>query len=519
MPERFYITTAIDYVNSTPHLGTAYEKITADVIARYKRSAGFDVWFLMGNDEHSLNVAKRAEKEGLTPLAWCDRMEGAFRERWKALDVSFDDFIRTSQERHHAGVRAIFDAVRKRNPDDLFEGAYKGWYCVGCEGFKQEKDLVEGNCPVHKTKPDWIEEKNWFFRLSKYRDALLAHIEKHPEFVSPAIRRNEVVNVLKEGLQDLSISRPKKALSWGIPLPFDPESVVWVWFDALTNYISAIGYGADSKTFETWWPADVHVIGKDITRFHCIVWPAMLMAAGIALPKQVFGHGWVAFGGERMSKSLGNVVEPLDAVAKHGPDPLRLYLVREMAYGADGDFTWQRFEERYNADLANNYGNLVSRVCQMAVKFREGTLVEPKGVEPSRLKGEAERALADYRTAMDALALQDGAAAAFRLIDAANLFIQESAPWELAKDPAKAGALDRVLFDAAESVRIATILLAPIMPRAAATVLGKLGASPDAKLADAAWAAAGALKATVGDPLFPRLQDPDAKKPPKPPKK
>ncbi len=337
--------------------------------------------------------------------------------------------------------------------------------------------------------------------------------------MSPAIRRNEVVNVLKEGLQDLSISRPKKALGWGIPLPFDADSVVWVWFDALTNYISAIGYGQDPAAFAKRWPADVHIIGKDITRFHCIVWPAMLMAAGIELPKQVFGHGWVAFGGERMSKSMGNVVEPLDAVAKHGPDPLRLYLVREMAYGADGDFTWQRFEERYNADLANNYGNLVSRVCQMALKFREGALAAPNDVAPSRLKDEATRALAEYRTAMDALALQDGAAAAFRLIDAANLFIQESAPWELAKDPAKAGALDRVLFDSAESVRIATILLSPIMPRSAVTVLAKLGASAHASLNDAAWGAAGTLHATVGDPLFPRLQDPDAKKPPKPPKK
>ncbi len=515
MRKRFYVTTAIDYVNSTPHLGTAYEKVTADVIARYKRLAGYETWFLMGNDEHSQNVARRAAAEGVSPLAWCDRMEGAFRERWAALDVSFNDFIRTSQPRHHRAVAALFDAVRRKNPDDIFDGFYEGFYCVGCESFKQEKDLVDGLCPVHKTNPDWIKEKNHFFRLSRYRDRLLDHVEANPSFIQPEVRRNEVRNVLQEGLQDISISRPKKALSWGIPVPFDPESVVWVWFDALTNYVSAVGYGQDEETFRRWWPADLHVVGKDITRFHCIIWPAMLMSAGVELPKTVFGHGWVSFRGERLSKSLGNVVDPLDAVARHGPDPLRLYLVREIPYGGDGDFTWERFEERYNADLANNWGNLVSRVATMAGKFREGRLAVPAG-PPSRLEAAARESVAAYVEAMDRFALHEAAAAVFRLIDAANLFLQESAPWALAKDAAKAAELDRVLYDAAEAVRIAAILLLPITPRASAETLRRFGLTAPAsevRLERATFGNAGPLTLSAGDPLFPRLEPGGSKVP------
>ncbi len=506
----YYLTTAIDYANSTPHLGTAYEKITADVIARYRRMAGFKVRFLMGNDEHSQNVATRAAKEGVTPLEWCDRMEAAFRERWKALDITFDDFIRTTQPRHHAGVKALIEAVRTKNPDDFYLADYEGLYCVGCEGFKLEKDLVEGLCPIHKTKPTLIKEKNWKFRLSKYQEALQKHFAEHPEFAQPETRRNELLAFMKEGLQDISIARPKKSLPWGIELPFDKDMTVWVWFDALTNYISAIGYGQDEKAFGEWWPAELHVIGKDITRFHCIIWPAMLMAAGVALPKQVFGHGWVSFKGERMSKTIGNVVEPLDAVTHfQSPDPLRLYLVREIPYGGDGDFTWERFEERYNADLANNYGNLVSRLVSMAVKyFPEGRIALPEG-DVSRLKAIAEDSVKAYEEAMNRHALHEGAAAAFKLIDAANLFIQEKEPFKLAKDPARAKELGRVMWDAAEAVRIATILLHPILPRATSTALERLG-SPhlveEIRLSQTRWGADGAFHCTAGAPLFPRLE-------------
>ncbi|RPH55328.1 MAG: methionine--tRNA ligase, partial [Acidobacteria bacterium] len=320
---RFYITTAIDYVNSRPHLGTAYEKITADVIARYKRLCGIPTHFLMGNDEYSQNVFRRAKELGLEPLAYCDQMEQTFREVWARLDISYDDFIRTTQPRHRTAVTALIERVRERG--DIYDGFYEGWYCESCEAFKQEKDLEDGLCAVHGKKPEWIKEKNYFFRLSKYQQPLLAFYREHPSFLEPDIRRNEILRLIEGGLEDISISRAGQL--WGIPMPFDTGSVVYVWFDALTNYISAVGYGTDEERFRKWWPVDVHVVGKDITRFHGVIWPAMLLSAGLPLPRQVFGHGWVHFKGEKMSKSLGNVVDPLDAVERFGPDPLRLYLV------------------------------------------------------------------------------------------------------------------------------------------------------------------------------------------------
>ena len=286
---RFYLTTAIDYVNSRPHLGTAYEKVTADVIARYRRLCGLPTRFLMGNDEHSQNVYLRAKELGMEPLAFCDQMEQEFRRVWERLEISFDDFIRTTEARHKTSVTTMVRRIAETG--DLYEGFYEGWYCVSCEAFKQEKDLVAGCCPVHKTRPQWIREKNHFFRLSKYRQALLDHFAEHPEFLQPDIRRNEILRLLEGGLEDISVSRTGQ--SWGIPMPADPSSVVYVWFDALINYISAVGFGDDEELFARWWPADLHVVGKDITRFHAVVWPAMLMSAGVPLPRRVFGHGWV----------------------------------------------------------------------------------------------------------------------------------------------------------------------------------------------------------------------------------
>jgi methionyl-tRNA synthetase len=503
---KFYLTTAIDYVNSRPHLGTAYEKITADVIARYQRLSGARTHFLMGNDEHSLNVYKRARELGLEPLAYCDQMEGEFRAVWKKLDISFDDFIRTTEPRHKAGVAALLERVRAA--EDIYEGLYEGWYCVSCEGFKQEKDLVDGQCPLHRVRPDWIRERNHFFRLSRYQRPLLDWYAAHPEFLQPDIRRNEILRVIESGLDDISISRASQ--KWGIPVSFDPDSVVYVWFDALINYASAVGLGGDEALFARWWPADLHIVGKDITRFHSIIWPAMLLSAKIALPRQVFGHGFVLFKGERMSKTLGTVVDPLDAAERFGPDPLRLYLVREIAYGSDGDFSWERFEERYNTDLANNLGNLVSRTAAMAEKYRRGALPRPPA-PAGPLAALAEGSVKAYREAMDRFALQEGAAAAFGLVDGANEFIAETEPWVLARDESRADRLSQVLYETAEAVRIAAVLLFPLMPRSSGEILSRLGIAkpaPELRLeTDTAWGAAGDLVARRGEPLWPRLEE------------
>ena len=501
---RFYLTTAIDYVNSRPHLGTAYEKVTADVIARYRRLCGLPTRFVMGNDEHSQNVFQRATELGLDPLVFCDRMEAVFREVWAKLDVSFDDFIRTTEERHRVAVTTLVERIAAAG--DLYEGEYEGWYCVSCEAFKQDKDLVDGECPVHRSKPDWVKERNHFFRLSRYRDRLLAHYAAHPTFVQPEVRRNEMLRLLERGLEDISVSRTGQR--WGIPVPFDPSNVVYVWFDALTNYMAAVGYGTDEEQFAAWWPADLHVVGKDITRFHAVVWPAMLMSAGIALPRRVFGHGWVNWQGQRMSKSLGTVVDPLDAADRLGPDPLRLYLVKEIVYGQDGDFTWERFDERYNADLANNFGNLVSRVTAMAHKYRGGRVAPVPGAAP-RLADVAADVVRRYGAALDAYELHAGMAAAFDLIDATNEFITRSEPWALAKDPDRRDELDQALFEMVEAVRIAALLLWPAMPSSCAEIwrrMGQTGSIAESRLdADAAWSG-GERHVVQGPPLWPRLE-------------
>ena len=500
--KQFFLTTAIDYVNSLPHPGTAYEKILADVIARYKRLAGFDTRFLMGNDEHSQNVYKKAVEQGLDPLAYCDRMEQEFRRTWRSLDISFDDFIRTTEPRHKAGVTEIVRRIREEG--DIHEGVYEGWYCVSCEEFKQEKDLVDGKCPLHPAvMPQWIREKNYFFRLSRYQQPLLDLFAAHPTFLQPEIRRNEILRFIESGLEDISISRAGQ--SWGIPLAFDPDSVAYVWFDALINYASAVGLGGDASLFERWWPADLHVIGKDITRFHAVMWPAMLMSAKLPLPRQVFGHGFMTLRGQRMSKTLGTIVDPIEAANRHGVDPLRLYLVKEIAFGGDGDFSWERYDERYNVDLANNLGNLVSRVAAMAHRYRNGR-VAPAAAASETLARKGDEAAAAYRRAMDALAPHDGAAAAFRLIDATNEFIAETSPWKLAKDPASADRLSQILFDAAEAIRLAAVLLSPIMPSSSAEILRRVGASSEALDLgrDGCWRAEGERAIAQDGSLWPR---------------
>jgi methionyl-tRNA synthetase len=500
---RYFLTTAIDYVNNRPHLGTAYEKIAADVIARYHRLLGDDVRFVMGNDEHSQNVFRRAKDLGLEPLAYCDRMETEFRDVWKRLNISFDDFIRTSEPRHKRAVERLVQTSFDRG--DIYEGVYEGYYCVSCEEFKPEKTLVDGLCPIHRTKPEWIKEKNFFFRLSKYAQPLLDHYDSQPDFVVPASRQNEMRRLIEGGLEDISVSRAGQ--SWGIPLPFDPKSVVYVWYDALINYVAAAGYGTDDARFAEWWPANLHLVGKDITRFHCVVWPAMLLSAGIELPRQVFGHGWVLFKGEKMSKSLGTMVDPLEAADRLGPDPLRWYLTREINFGSDGDFSWELFDKSYNADLANNLGNLVNRVTSMAHRYRGGVLHAP-GTAPEALAAFREGTFEQYRASMDRLDLGTGASAALSFIDQANEHIAREEPWKLAKAGAER-ALDAVLWNASEALRIGAVLLAPFMPASSIEILRRLGVpagDTGPSVHDAAWRTHGTRSLEQGPLLWPRLE-------------
>lgn len=496
---RFYLTTAIDYVNNRPHLGTAYEKITADVIARYHRLIGDDVRFVMGNDEHSQNVFKRAREQGMDPLAYCDQMEGEFRKAWTHLNVSFDDFIRTTEPRHKVAVQAMVQ--KSFDNGDIYEGVYEGWYCVSCEEFKPEKTLVDGLCPIHRSKPDWIKETNYFFKLSKYRDALLAHYAAHPEFAAPDTRRNEMLRLLEGGLEDISVSRAGQ--SWGIPLPFDPKSVVYVWYDALINYAAAVGYGSADGEFDKWWPASLHLIGKDIARFHYVVWPAMLMSVGAPLPKQVFGHGFITINGQKMSKSLGTMIDPIEAADRLGVDPLRLYLSKEIVFGGDGDFSFDRFDEKYNADLANNLGNLVSRVTSMVQRYRHGALASTNA--PGDLAARAAECVERYRASMDAFQLETGIAEVFRLTDATNEYIASRQPWTLAKQGDDA-ALDAVLWNATEAVRLIAVLLSPVMPASCDEILNRVGAV-GADRTSLSFGLSGSRVVVQGDALWPRLDN------------
>ncbi len=475
-----FITTAIDYVNSLPHLGTAYEKIGADVLARFYRLCGTKTRFLMGTDEHSLNVERKARATGKSPQQFCDEMSAGFVNTWKKLDISFDDFIRTTQQRH---VDTVQDFFRKMHASgDVYVGKYQGWYCVSCEAFLREKDLADGVCPTHKTKPEWIEENNYFFRLSRYADRLLAHYEANPEFIQPASRRNEIVNVVRAGLEDISISR--SSVGWGIPLPIDPKQVVYVWFDALINYVSGAGYGTDPEMLKTFWPADggatvpvVHVIGKDITRFHCVIWPAMLMAVGLPLPQKVFGHGFVYLSGGKMSKSEGRIVDPAALSDKYGADAVRYFLMREIPFDTDGDFSWDKFMVRYNADLANDLGNLLNRVLNMIHRYRAGRLpaADAGDGDQRRIAALIESCAAAYAGQMAGLDFATALKGVWELVQAANKYVESTAPWKLAKDPAQAEKLSGVLRFLWESLRRIALFTFPFMPAASARIWRQLG--------------------------------------------
>ncbi len=510
MKRKFYLTTAIDYVNAKPHLGTAYEKIGADCLARYKRLAGFDTYFLMGTDEHSTNVEREARNLGKEPQAYTDEMAVVFERTWQSLHLSYDQFIRTTDPIHRRAVAALFKTIHENGY--IYEGKYSGFYCEGCEEFKAEKDLVDGKCPRHHTTAKFIEEKNYFFALSKFSAPLKAHILANPDFVRPEIRRNEIMNVIESGLEDVSVSRSGK--TWGVPLPIAPDQVVYVWFDALINYISALGYGTDgagAEKLEKYWPADVHIIGKDITRFHCLIWPAMLMAGGVELPKSIFGHGFVYNRGEKMSKTIGNIVDPIDLAGFFGADALRYLLLREIAFDRDGDFTVEQFVGRYNAELANELGNLFSRTLAMTHKFFAGEVPAWNAAAAKDTARLLDRVVADYRRHMDRLAFDQGIAAIWRAVQDANRFIEERKPWALAKsgDQETLAATMRALL---EVLRVASILCQPFMPSKAEEMRGLLELERDftrldldeaEKTGDEGWKKIGA--AVV---LFPRLEVP-----------
>jgi methionyl-tRNA synthetase len=477
MAKKFFITTAIDYVNSMPHLGTAYEKIGADVLARFKRLLGYETFFLMGTDEHSLNVEKQARALTMSPAAYCDGMSRKFQDVWKLLGISYDDFIRTTDARHIAAAQAIFKRIYDNG--DIYKSEYKGWYCVSCEAFMKDKDLADGLCPVHRRKPEWVTESNYFFALSKYAPKLLDYIEKNKDFIRPAIRKNEIVNVIKGGLEDISVSR--SSVGWGIPVPIDEKQVIYVWFDALINYVTGAGFPHDPERFRKFWPADVHIVGKDITRFHCVIWPAMLMAAGIEPPRGVFGHGFVYVGGGRMSKTEGRVVDPAEACAKYGADPLRYYLLREIPYDRDGDFTWENFENRYNADLANDLGNLVSRTLSMVKRYRGGVIpgahAGASADNDRELVTAAEGLAAAVPRLVDELDFSEMLKEIWSVIQMANRYVEANAPWTLAKEQ-KDQRLDTVLYNLCETIRLAGVLTAPFMPVKGPEIIAQLGLPP-----------------------------------------
>jgi methionyl-tRNA synthetase len=470
---KFYITTAIDYPNSRPHIGTAFEKIGADVQARYQRMEGRAVHFLMGNDENTIKVSQAAEKVGLDPKLYVDDMARQFREVWASLEISNNDFIQTSEERHHIGCQKFIQAVY--DAGDIYKKAYVGLYCNGCEAFKTEKEIVDGRCPNHpNTELVRLEEENYFFRLSAYGDRLLAHYEANPSFIQPESRRNEIVSLVKSGLQDIAITR--KGFTWGIRVPFDAEQTIYVWFDALLNYITAVGYGTDEARFQRVWPADVHVIGKDITRFHCALWPAMLLSAGVKLPNRVFGHGFVYRKNEetgevqKLSKSLGNAVEPMELVSQFSAEAFRYYFMSQCPFGGDGEFSFERFADVYNAGLANNLGNLYSRAITMAVKYFQGDLGDASsvnatawrsGLDWDALISELQELIGtfQYNVALTRI-WQD-------VLDSGNRYIQETAPFKLIKTDVETTRV--VLVNLADSLRAIAILIKPFLPQTAET--------------------------------------------------
>jgi methionyl-tRNA synthetase len=501
----FYLTTPIYYVNARPHLGHSYATIAADAMCRYRRLRGDRVYFLTGTDEHGERIAQVAAAAGVTPQAYADEIAGAFRETWQRLGITNDDFIRTTEPRHAKVVQAILQKLY--DAGEIYFGEYGGWYCYGCERFYTEKEIVDGKCPDHQTALTFIKEKNYFFRMSKYQAWLIKHLEDNPGFIQPERYRNEVLGFLREPLQDLSISRPKARLTWGIPLPFDDRYVTYVWFDALINYFSALGY-PDGALYKEFWPHVEHLIGKDILKPHGVYWPTMLHAAGIPLYRRLNVHGYWTIGGGKMSKSIGNVVEAFELTDKYGHDAFRYFLLREMNFGLDASFSEEAFVGRLNADLANDLGNLVSRATTMIVNFGGGRVPAPgdPAAEDAVVRSALEQAARDVDQAMEEFAFQRALAAIWEFLGVVNRYVDATAPWALAKDPAKRGRLDTVLYTLAEALRGIGILIDAFLPQAAAKIRAAVGAALP-KLSDLAWgglAPGAAVQKVAG--LFPRIE-------------
>lgn len=467
---KYFVTTPIYYVNAEPHLGHAYSTMAADVLARHMRQRGADVFFLTGTDEHGEPVETAAEREGISPQELADRNAEKFRRMMPTIDASNDFFIRTSDPRHGERVAEIMQRVYDNGW--VTKGVYEGWYCPRCADFKTERELGPGNtCPIHEIPLEREREENWFFRLSAFQERLEALYEERPDFVVPEFRRNEAVAFIKQGLEDVSLSRPK--LKWGMRLPWDPDQRMYVWFDALLNYVTALGFAREGEDLtERFWPADMHVMAKDILKFHAVIWPALLWAAGLEPPRRMVIHGYLLMGEKKMSKSLGNVLDPFEVIERFGSDALRFYCFREVSFGQDGSISTAGFEARYETELANDYGNLASRVLAMVDRYRDGTV--PEAQVDATLAEDFEGAPAKVCELLDRAELSQALDLVWGLVRRLNRFVEETRPWELAKDEADPERLDEVLYNLVEGLRVTTLLLAPYLPRTAETLLAAL---------------------------------------------